>query len=49
LLSTDGGLLSSQMISSAKVTLPKKSLQKPLTIVRVRFTDGTNETVKLIP
>ena len=49
LLSTDGGLLSSQMISSAKVTLPKKSLQKPLTIIRVRFADGTNETVKLIP
>ena len=48
-LSTDGGLLSSQMISSAKVTLPKKSLQKPLTIVRVRFADGTNKTVKLIP
>lgn len=49
LLSTDGSLLSSQTISSVKVALPKKSLQKPLTIVHVRFVDGTNETVKLIP
>ena len=49
LFSTDGSLLSSQKLSSMEVTLPKTGLKKALTIARVRFADGTNETVKLIP
>ena len=49
LFSTDGSLLSSQKLSSMEVTLPKTKLKKALTIVCVRFADGTNETFKLIP
>ena len=49
LFSADGSLLSSQMVSSMMVTLPKTNLKKTLTMAHVRFADGTNETVKLIP
>ena len=49
LFSADGSLLSSQMVSSMMVTLPKTNLRKTLTMAHVRFADGTNETVKLIP
>ena len=47
--STDGSLISSQKLSSMEVTLPKTKLKKALAIVYVRFADGTNETIKLIP
>ena len=49
LFSADGSLLSSQMVSSIMVTLPKTNLKKTLTMAHVRFADGTNETVKLMP
>ena len=49
LLNVDGRVFDVQTVYSTKIMLSKKLLQNPMTLIQIRFADGTTETVKLIP